>query len=141
MVSRRTHRKHRFLYCCEGMFTAQLPSDRSIRCGGYVFSNSLPSNGHGADHMENTSCNPYSMVACAYFGRCLEVGLHVTIYTSRIHEEDCCLPVDTIGVQHATNIYIYKIHDECCSLPVDIAGVEHNMCRIRGEGFVCLLIR
>jgi hypothetical protein len=46
-----------------------------------VFSDPLPSNGHEEDHIENTSCNTYSIVACAYFGRCLEMGLHATIFT------------------------------------------------------------
>jgi hypothetical protein len=36
-----------------------------------VFSDPLPSNGHGADHIENTSCNDFSIVACAYLRRCL----------------------------------------------------------------------
>jgi hypothetical protein len=44
-----------------------------------VFSEPLHSNGHGADHIENTSCNTFSVVACAYLGRCLEMCLHVTI--------------------------------------------------------------
>jgi hypothetical protein len=34
VVSRRNHRKHLFLNCCEGTFTAPLPNNRSIRCGG-----------------------------------------------------------------------------------------------------------
>jgi hypothetical protein len=80
IVSRRAHRKHCFLYCSEGIFTAPLPSNGSIRCRGNMFSDPLPSNGHGANHKENTSCNPFSIVVCAYFGRCLEVGLHVTIW-------------------------------------------------------------
>jgi hypothetical protein len=44
-----------------------------------VFIGPLPSTGNGADHIENTSCNTFSIVACAYFGRCLEKGLHVRI--------------------------------------------------------------
>jgi hypothetical protein len=48
---RRTHRKQRFLYCCEGMFTAPLPSNRRpivprVCFCGNVFSESLPSNGY-----------------------------------------------------------------------------------------------
>jgi hypothetical protein len=39
----------------------------------------LPSTGHGTDHIENASFNTLSSVACAYFGRCLEMGLRVTI--------------------------------------------------------------
>jgi hypothetical protein len=39
----------------------------------------LPSTGPGADHMENTSSNTFSIVVCAYFGRCLEMGLNVTV--------------------------------------------------------------
>jgi hypothetical protein len=46
---------------------------------GNVFNDPLPSNGHGADHIENTSCSIFSIVACAYFGRCLDMGLHVTV--------------------------------------------------------------
>jgi hypothetical protein len=44
-----------------------------------VFATPLPSTRHGADHMEKTSCNTCSIFACAYFGRCLEMGLYVTI--------------------------------------------------------------
>jgi hypothetical protein len=76
------HGKHS-LYCWQSLFTAPLPSNISIVprvcfCGN-VFSDPLPSNGHGADHIENTTCNTFSTVACAYFGRCLEMGPHVTI--------------------------------------------------------------
>jgi hypothetical protein len=39
----------------------------------------MPSNENCADHIENTSCNAFSIVADAYFGRCLEMGLHVTV--------------------------------------------------------------
>jgi hypothetical protein len=46
-------------------------------------SDPLPSNWHGADHIENTSCNTFSIV-CTYFGRCLEMGLHVTIYSREV---------------------------------------------------------
>jgi hypothetical protein len=45
----------------------------------WVFIVPLPSIGHGADHIENTSSNIFAIVACAYFGRCLEMGLHVTV--------------------------------------------------------------
>jgi hypothetical protein len=63
---------------------------------------------HGADHIENTfsivrmrvcwpaaqhwawrgphrntSSNTLSIVVCAYFGQCLEIGLHVTVFTLR----------------------------------------------------------
>jgi hypothetical protein len=51
IVSRRIRRKHIFLYCCEGIFTAPLPSYRSIRCRGNMFSDRLPSNEHGADNI------------------------------------------------------------------------------------------
>jgi hypothetical protein len=60
-----------------------------------VFIGPLPSIGYGADHIEstssvvrmrdgadyieNTSSNTFCIAACAYFGRCLEMGLHVTI--------------------------------------------------------------
>jgi hypothetical protein len=46
-----------------------------------VFSDPLPSNGHGADHIENTSCHIFAIVLCASFGSCLEMGLHATIFT------------------------------------------------------------
>jgi hypothetical protein len=46
---------------------------------GNVFSELLPSNVQGADHIENTYCNTFSIVACAYFGHYLEMAVHVTI--------------------------------------------------------------
>jgi hypothetical protein len=39
----------------------------------------LPSNGYMRTHTENISCNTWSIVACGSCGRCLEMGLHVTI--------------------------------------------------------------
>jgi hypothetical protein len=36
---------------------------------------------------ENTSCNTFSIVVCAYFGRCLEMGLHVKIWKLTILEK------------------------------------------------------
>jgi hypothetical protein len=39
----------------------------------------FPSTGYGSDHIENTFSNTFSIVACPYFGRCLEMGLRVTI--------------------------------------------------------------
>jgi hypothetical protein len=65
-----------------------------------VFSDLLPSNGHSADYIENTSCNTFSIVACAYFGRCLEKGLHVTIL-SFLHyneTENCYLMVISLRI-------------------------------------------
>jgi hypothetical protein len=47
-----------------------------------VFIGPLPSAEHGEDHIENTSSNYFSIVACAHFGRCLEMGVHVTICSS-----------------------------------------------------------
>jgi hypothetical protein len=44
-----------------------------------VFFDPLPSNGHAADHIEKNSCNTFSIVAWAYFGRCLEMRLYVRI--------------------------------------------------------------
>jgi hypothetical protein len=44
-----------------------------------MFSHTVPSNRYDAGNIENTSYNKFSIVACAYFGRCLEMGLHVTI--------------------------------------------------------------
>jgi hypothetical protein len=46
---------------------------------GWVFTASLPSHGHCADHIEHTSCNTFSVVAWVYCGRCPALGLHVTI--------------------------------------------------------------
>jgi hypothetical protein len=39
----------------------------------------ITSTRHGADQLENTSSNTHSIVARVYFGRCLEMGLHITI--------------------------------------------------------------
>jgi hypothetical protein len=57
IASRRTDRKHRFLYCCKGVFRASLHSDRS-----------------------------YPIVACLFVAAgmclpspCLAMGIHVTI--------------------------------------------------------------
>jgi hypothetical protein len=30
--------------------------------------------GHGMDHIQNASSNTFSVVACAYFGHCLEIN-------------------------------------------------------------------
>jgi hypothetical protein len=73
------------LCCSQSLFTAPLTSNRSpivqqVCFCGNVFSNPLPSNEHSADHIENNSCYIYSVVPCAYFGRCLKMGLHVIIY-------------------------------------------------------------
>jgi hypothetical protein len=65
----------------KGMFTAPLSNKISIRCHGIVFSDPLPSNAHGMDHIENLSRDIGSTVACAYFGSCLEMSLHVKILT------------------------------------------------------------
>jgi hypothetical protein len=43
-----------------------------------MFIGLLPNSGH-ANRIENTSCGAGSVV-CAYFGRCFEMGLHVTIW-------------------------------------------------------------
>jgi hypothetical protein len=51
-----------------------------------VFIVTLRSTGHGPDHMEDTSSSAFSIVACAYFGRCLEIGLHVTISSLTIQQ-------------------------------------------------------
>jgi hypothetical protein len=75
------HGKHS-LYCRKSLFTALLPSNRCsivprVYFCGYVFNDLLPSSGHGADHIENTT---YSTIfACPYFGCCLDLDLHVTI--------------------------------------------------------------
>jgi hypothetical protein len=46
-----------------------------------MFTDPLPSTGHDADNIENTSSNTFSTVAYAYFGRCSEMGLHITVYS------------------------------------------------------------
>jgi hypothetical protein len=68
------------------LFTVPLPSNRSpivprVCFCGNVFSDPLPNNGHVTDWIENNSCNTFSVVACGYFGRCLEMGLTVTIFS------------------------------------------------------------
>jgi hypothetical protein len=70
----------------ECVFTGPLSSTghgadhtENILLSEFVFIDPLLSTGHGVDHIENTSFNTFSIVACAYFGRCLEMGLHVTI--------------------------------------------------------------
>jgi hypothetical protein len=40
----------------------------------------LHSTGHGADHIK-TLLLIYFFIACAHFRRCLEIGLHITLYT------------------------------------------------------------
>jgi hypothetical protein len=45
-----------------------------------VFISPLPCTKLRADNIENTSSNTFYIVAWAYFGRCLELCLHVTIY-------------------------------------------------------------
>jgi hypothetical protein len=55
------HREH--LFCCQNVSIDPLRSTE-----------------HGADHIENTSSNSFSIVASACFGRCLEIDLYVAIY-------------------------------------------------------------
>jgi hypothetical protein len=55
------------------LFFAPLPSNRSpivprVCFCRNVFSDQLPSNGHGADRIENNSCTNFSIVAWVYFG-------------------------------------------------------------------------
>jgi hypothetical protein len=64
IVSWLTHRKHRFLYCCEGMFTAPSHSNR-----------------HGANHIENISCN-ICLYCIRVFRRLLEICPH---YDRQVH--------------------------------------------------------
>jgi hypothetical protein len=80
------HRPHgnHSLYCWQSLFTAPLHSNRRpivsrVCFCENMFSKPLPSNGHGADHIQNNSFNTFSIVVCAYFGRCLEMGLHITL--------------------------------------------------------------
>jgi hypothetical protein len=73
------------LYCWQSLFTVPLPSNRSpivprVCFCGNVFRDPFTSNGHGVDHIENNSFNSFFIAACTYFGRCLEMGLQVTIY-------------------------------------------------------------
>jgi hypothetical protein len=44
-----------------------------------MFIGPFPSTRRGADHIETTSSNTFSTVACTYIGHCLEIGLHITI--------------------------------------------------------------
>lgn len=64
---------------------------------------------HDSDHIGNTPANTLSIVGCAYFERCLETGLRVTIYTytyslvgylagSPLH--------GTVGEQNAEDIFM-----------------------------------
>lgn len=45
-----------------------------------MFIGPLPSTGYSANNIENISSNIFSIVARAYFGRCLGIALHITIY-------------------------------------------------------------
>jgi hypothetical protein len=62
-----------------GLAMARITEKTPVLMPECVFIGPLPSTGHGADHIENTSPNTFPMTACAYFGRCLERGIHVTI--------------------------------------------------------------
>jgi hypothetical protein len=94
MVSRRTHRKHircpemdicephrkhLFNYCC--IYSA-LHSNGSYPIVACILRIDIRAFASAGMCLENTSCNAFSIVAFAYFGRCLEIGLHVTIYRS-----------------------------------------------------------
>jgi hypothetical protein len=57
-TSRRTDRRHRFLYCYEGMFTAPLRNNDNYSVFGWVFA-------------ARRMCLP---------SRCLTMGIHVTIF-------------------------------------------------------------
>jgi hypothetical protein len=50
------------LYCCERIFTAPLLKNRSIRYRRNVFSDPLPSNGHGADHTVTLLAIPFLLL-------------------------------------------------------------------------------
>jgi hypothetical protein len=69
------HGKHRLSTIHRGVYRSvawkQTSYNSTVGFCGNLFSDPLPSNGHGADHTENTYCNAFSIVACAYFGRCL----------------------------------------------------------------------
>jgi hypothetical protein len=76
------------LYFWQSLFTTPLPSNRSpmvprVCFCGNVFSDPLPSNRHRADHIENISCSNFYIVACSYFGFCIEMDRYVT--TRRAH--------------------------------------------------------
>jgi hypothetical protein len=69
IASRQTNRKHRFLYCCEGMFTAPLPSNRYIRCRGNVFNDPFPSRGSIRHNVNNGLTDMNDIYV---FEKCLE---------------------------------------------------------------------
>jgi hypothetical protein len=70
---------------CPALGMARTTCKTPLLLSECVFIGPLPSTGRGADHTENTSSNTFSIVACSYFGRCLEMGLYVTIYTNMFH--------------------------------------------------------
>jgi hypothetical protein len=83
IVSRMIHRKHHFL-CSEDILTVQFLRNKSpiilriFFCENILATRCLT----WYEHIE--SCNSFSIVAWAYFGRCLYMGLHVTIYYNKI---------------------------------------------------------
>jgi hypothetical protein len=81
IVAARTtqHRKHRFPYCCPGV----LPRSRVAKSRCATHRKHLPSTGHGADYIENIYCKTLSIVACVYFGRCIEMGPNDIIVSVR----------------------------------------------------------
>jgi hypothetical protein len=76
IASRRTDRKHRFLYCCEGVFTAPLHSNgcysivASVLVAAGMFTESLPSNMY-TRHNIILIFRLISLVACLLFVVCL----------------------------------------------------------------------
>jgi hypothetical protein len=112
------------LYFLQSLFIAPLPSNmylivpRFCFCGN-VFSDPLPSNGHGADHIENASCNTFSIVACAYFGRCLEMGLHVTIIGIR-RFSSCIIAAECKDFHE--NLKVIKCSEQIMNVNVNLSG-------------------
>jgi hypothetical protein len=80
--SGRNRRKHRLSVILRHVYVSVAYKWTSycstVRFCGNVFSDPLSSSGHDADHIENNSCNTFSIV-CSYFGRCLEMALYVTM--------------------------------------------------------------
>jgi hypothetical protein len=77
------HAPHENTVFCyqECLFIGSLPSSRCHIVPRVCFywnvcSDPLPSNGNGGDHIAIF----FSIVACAYLGRCLEMYVHVTIH-------------------------------------------------------------
>jgi hypothetical protein len=71
----------------------------------------FPNTGNGADHIENTFSNTFAIVACVYFGRCLEMGLHVTIYIflSNLFSDICNFCALFVYLHYKTDKILYNV--------------------------------